>query len=404
MIRYLLSLVLFSFALGSVSAQEQETYWVKADSLYKFVQPSASMQFWSIYSMKEQLQLNPDLPMQPVEDRVNFIVRRARFGLQGSPYTRLKYKLTIQYDNIGKDRFGATKGGTSTGQLGILDAYLTWKISNNELLNLTFGYFHPQISRESITGDMLVNSFDKAVSQGYIRQHVNGKGYGRSTGINIGGLKKYDIFTIGYNLGLFNNNTTAEDSKSTPETSGVFWSPLFSNRLTLSVGNPDKSTYSLNYGANNTFNKRKGITIGLNNTSQGKTDIFSSNYASGVDFLFNFQNLNFDGEWFWLERHQEGRTVKAQAGHVRIGYNIILFKKYFLEPTAMASKFVGDSEYRFTGEDYSLDFGLNWYLNKQKLKLAIHYVKQGGNGDNNFTDESTFRKGDFVGIAFVVLL
>src|SRR5690606_18566745 len=126
-------------------------------------------------------------------------------------------------------------------------AYLTWKVSNNELLNLTFGYFHPQISRECITGDMLVNSFDKAVSQGYIRQHVNGKGYGRSTGINIGGLKKYEFFTIAYNSGFFNNNTTAEDLKNTPETSGLFWSPLFSNRLALTIGDAEKSAYSINY-------------------------------------------------------------------------------------------------------------------------------------------------------------
>jgi hypothetical protein len=35
----------------------QENYWIKTDSLFKYVQPVASLQFWSTYTMGEKAQL-----------------------------------------------------------------------------------------------------------------------------------------------------------------------------------------------------------------------------------------------------------------------------------------------------------------------------------------------------------
>ena len=384
----------------------QESYWIKPDSLFKFVQPSASMQLWSTYSMNEQTQRVANGPLEPVQDRLSFMVRRARIGFKGKPYKRMSYALNIQYDNLGKDRFSAVRGSVNTGTLGILDAYITWKLTKNELAYITTGYFQPQISRECITGDMLVNSLDKSPSQTYIRQHITGKSYGRVTGANIGGLKKLERISFGYNVGIYNNNTTSADQKNLPETSGYAWSPLTVERATVTFGDEEMKTYAINYDANNYYGKRKGLTVGAYSSQQGKTDIFQSNKAAGVDFLFNFANLNLDGEWSILQRTTAGVTVTNQTGHVRAGYNVILADKFFLEPSFMMMEFQGDKgeKGQFTGKDKMFDAGVNWYLNKKSCKLSAHYVWQQGSGNNGYTDGVTFQKGNFAALAFVVMM
>jgi len=397
-------LVVVPLLLTALLGHAQETHWWKQDSLYKFVQPTASLQLWSLYTMNEKVQLDPTGVMEPVQDRVSFLARRARFGFKGKPYKKLSYVLTVQYDNLGKDKFSGARGGTNTGTFGVLDAYITWQVTKSDLVNISTGYLHPQMSRECITGDMLVNSFDKSPSQGYIRQHIVGKSYGRSTGINVGGLKKKGNVQIGYNAGVFNNLTTASDTKEFPETTGKYWSPLTIERVTISLGDPDMKTYSLNYDVNNFWNNRKGVTIGFYTSQQGRTDIFSNNLSVGADVLFNYANFNLDAEWSRLERNVEGLHYKAETGHVRAGYNLIIAKKFFLEPCVAFVVYSGDNGGQFSGEDNLYDFGLNCYLNKKSNKLSVHYIKQNGSGDNGYTDGETFQKGNFVGLAYVLIL
>jgi hypothetical protein len=378
----------------------QEEHWIKKDSLFTYVQPVASLQLWSVYSMGEQAQLTDNGPLEAVQDRVNFLTRRARIGFKGRPYKKFNYTLTIQYDNLGKDKLAAVRGGTNTGQLGILDAYATWGISKSEVLNITVGYFHPQFSRECITGDLLVNSFDKAMTQGYIRNHIVGKNYGRSTGLNVGGLLKAGAIRLNYNFAIFNNNTSSDVSEST----GKYWSPVLVDRVSITLGDAEMESYRINYDANNAFNKRNGITIGFNNSSQGRTDIFNTNRATGADILINFHNLTLDGEYVLMHRNSEGLTAKSSASHVRVGYNIIVGHKFFLEPVFMYANYEGDENAKDVGEDNQYDFGLNWYLNKKNCKLSLHYIQQNGQGDNGFTDGVTFRKGNLLALGFVVLL
>jgi Phosphate-selective porin O and P len=379
----------------------QESYWIKTDSLFRFVQPSASMQLWSIYSMGEQAQRVANGPLEPVQDRFNFMARRARLGFKGRPYKRLNYVFTIQYDNLGKDKFSAVRGGTNAGTLGILDAYLAWQLTRTDLISITMGYLQPQFSRECITGDLLVNSLDKSPSQTYIRQHITGRNYGRVTGINIGGMKRGEVITIGYNAGIFNNNSTSADL---PETSGFRWSPLMVERITLTIGDPEMKTYSINYEANNYYNKRKGVTFSGYASQQSTTDTFTSNSSIGGDILLNYGGLNLDGEWNILRQQREDGTFKAQTGHVRIGYNLVVAKKAFIEPCFMMMNFKGDEGAQFSGNDRMYDLGINWYLNKQNCKLGAHYIWQEGNGNNGYTDGITFKKGNFIALALVVLM
>lgn len=395
-------IILLGCVLLTLHARAQENYWMKPDSLFKFVQPTAQLQLWGTYSMGEKTRKVANGPLEPVEDRLGFLIRRARFGFKGKPYKKLSYTVTVQYDNLGKDKFSAVRGGTNTGTLGILDAYMSWQLTKNELLYVTTGYFQPQISRECITGDLLVNSLDKSPSQAYIRQHIDGKNYGRVVGLNLGGMKRSGSITLGYNAGIFNNNSTATDAG--PETSGYYWSPLIVERVTLTFGDPESKTYSINYDANNYYNKRKGVTLGGYASQQGHTDIFKSNTAIGVDVLLNYQGLNLDGEWSILERHTESGNYKLQTGHVRAGYNIIVGNKYFLEPMFMAMAFRGDEGAQFSGKDHQYDVGVNWYLNKKSCKLSAHYCWQEGNGDNGYTDGITFQKGNFAALALVLLM
>jgi hypothetical protein len=389
--------------LGSVSGvNAQEFKWVKTDSLFKYVQPVASLQLWGIYTMREQVQLSDNMPMEPVQDRLNFINRRARFGFKGKPYPRLSYTLTVQYDNLGKDRLGGIRGSTNSGQLGILDAFATWRITNSDAAYLTVGYFHPQFSRECITGDMNVNSFDKSPAQGYIRQHINGKSYGRSTGINIGGLRKNSSVTFHYNVGFFNNNTTAGNDIT--ESTGKYWSPLLVERIAISIGDHDQKAYAINYDVNNFFNERKGITIGFNSTYQGRTDIFSSNRAYGFDVMMNYGHLNLDIERVTMFRKMEGQNYQENTFQAKLGWNFILKQRFFLEPAVMYVSFDGDAGMPYSGVEEMLDFGVNWYLNKKNLKLSAHYILQNGSGDNGYTDERTFRKGDFIGVGWVLII
>jgi len=391
--------LLLLFATFSFKTIAQESYWAKPDSLFKFIQPNASMQLWSAYSMNEKAQLTTNGPLEPVQDRLDFLVRRARIGFKGRPYKSINYVLNIQFDNLGKDKYSAVRGSTNAGTLGILDAYMTWRITENELFNATVGFFQPQYSRECITGDLLVNSLDKSVSQSYVRQHITGKSYGRTTGINLGGLKKSNLLTFEYNVGLYDNNSTSSEA----ETSGIAWSPLTVERLAVTIGDAEKKSYSINYGVNNYFNKRNGITFGGYSSQQNKSDLFSSNFSAGIDMLFNFKNLNLDGEWNWLQRTREGETFKAQTGHIRAGYNVIIANKYFIEPTFMVTQFNGQDGYAANGEDRLYDIGVNWYLNKKSSKLSLHYILQEGHGVNGYTNGTTFQKGNYGALAYVII-
>ncbi len=392
------------FLLTSLPALAQEKYWVKPDSLFKYVQPSASLQFWGTYTSGEKAQFTANGPLETAQNRVSFMARRARLGFSGKPYKGLSYAVMIQYDNLGKDKLSGVRGATNTGTLGILDAYVTWRFTKNEMGAITVGYFQPQISRECITGDLLVNSFDKSVSQTYIRQHMDGKSYGRATGLNIGGLKNSGTFSFGYNVGVFNNVTTAADPKNFPESSGKYWSPLTVERLTFTIGDAEKKTYSINYDANNYYGKRNGVTFAFFGSQQGRTDIFQNNHVTGFDVLFNFKNLNLDGEWSWLERKAEGQTLRGQTGHVRAGYNIVVSEKYFLEPCFMLTDYSGNSSGSVNGSDRLYDAGVNWYLNKKNCKLSVHYIVQEGAGVNGYTDGVTFQKGNYAGASFVLMI
>ena len=142
------------------------------------------------------------------ETRNDTFIRRGRIGFQGNIKKELTYKIIFAYDNLGKD--GKTKlaglaQSTENLNFNLFDAFFSWELYP-KLLNMTFGYLRPQIGRESITAAFEVNSFEKAMTNFYLRPHLVGRANGRETGINLGGLYLGDFWSVNYNIGFFDTN------------------------------------------------------------------------------------------------------------------------------------------------------------------------------------------------------
>lgn len=402
--------------------------WFAKNELFK-PEFKTMVQLWGLYSMGMQV-YNKDLKAyEPVDDRLNFHLRRARFVVTGEPYQRLKYTVAFFYDQIGRDVLASGVGTSNKADpsAGIWDAFFHWKISKNESLNLVGGWFRPQMQRESITAAWAVNSFEKSMSQNYVRTHLVGTGPGRATGLNLGGLMQWDMgfvkkAALNYNLGIF-NPVTAELSGTS---SGKKFSPLVAGRVSLSLGDPELTKYGIAYDIN-FFNKRRGGSLDFNFSSQGATDLFKSSRAFGPGLLFNWGPLNLDGEWIWLVR--EGKrtlengdvrnfTVTSRTGHFRVGANIPA-GRFVIEPTVLAMQFDGAMDAsgqadaaavkESSGQETTFDAGLNWYLDGKNLKLMVHYTwRKGDAGDagdgsqvNMYFSQNgvgAIRRGDWLGV------
>jgi hypothetical protein len=295
--------------------------------------------------------------------------------------------------------------------------------------NITFGYFRPQSGHENIAPDAGVNSLDKGLTSMYLRSFLTGRTSGRETGVNVGGFYGSKFVGLAYNLGAFDpTQGLIAGTDGGPRK----WHPLLAGRLAISLFQADMPSYRL-IPEINFFGERKGITFGGHYSYQNATDEtwdtsavkydavkktysgavkyvggFQKNGSFGGDFVANFMGLNVDGEYDVMSRivngiSYHGGLVKAPAAdfkdrvyHIRAGYDIPLPKDQFLEPALMYTEFDGDAASTLypNGVDHILDAGLNWYLNKNKFKIAAHYIKQGGRAKSNFQSAAPDAKGN----------
>ena len=363
-----------------LSAQKDFSNWLKPKEGAK-IEPFVMLQLWSSYSMGQEIYNADAGAFEPAGDRFNLQMRRARLGFRAQPYQGLKFTLVTAYDGVGKDDLISLLGpanNLTNPNVFIWDAFMEWKISkHSDAFHLIGGYFRPQLSRESITSGWSVNSMEKAMSQTYIRRHLTGIGPGRATGLNLGGLilpegKKWGL---NYNLGLFNPVYQAFGGNST----GTKFSPLLVGRAVFYMGDPEQTKYSIAYDINY-FGQRKGLSIGGGGSWQGATDLFERSYTAATDLLFNWGPLNIDGEWNWMWRDD----YLSQTGHLRGGYNLVLGQRHFLEPAFMVMHFTGAGDLEgqkmakalgaSSGAETTYNAGINWYLNKKRLKVMLHYT------------------------------
>lgn len=397
------------FVLVSSFSKAQSVEWVSQDSTLR-IQPYMQLQLWGVSSFNMKVDLNEDGVPEPVENRFNPFFRRARLGFNANAYSNLKFKVAAFYDGLGRDILGANIGPAANRTPGIAlwDAFFSWNIiPASDWLHVTGGYFRPQFGRESITSGFATTSGEKATQQSYIRNHLVGKGTGRATGMNAGGLVPTGnrAVSINYNVGVFHTNTTGSGPSAGLQSSGVFWSPLFAVRTVVNLGDPEMDEYKIAY-VSNYYNQREGISIGFSGATQGQTDLFTRSTAVGADFLFNWGKVNVDADWALMNRTLTGETgnpmvnYSYNTGHIRGSYNVVLPNQKIIEPVLMWEQFNGgapDDEGAeqvgaYSGSTQNWNIGCNYYLNTHKLKIIAHYIIQEGTAGNNvYTRQAGYR-------------
>ena len=428
--RFLYSIYFLLFP-AIVIGQTSPTFPVTKLDNYK-LQFSLGLQLWGSYTIGQEIFNETNNEYEAVTDRLNFQLRRTRIALKGQAYPNLKFNFTAALDLVGRDVLAGTEAGANNGsspQFRLWNAYVQWRIlRHSEKLNIILGYLPPQIGRESITAALRSTSMEKSWSQNYLRRHLTGIGPGRAMGVNVGGLliNNKGKISLGYDLGIFNPAFESYGGNSV----GNNYSPLLVGRLAVYLGDKESKSYSISHKVNY-FGKRNGLTLAIAGATQGKTDLFLSNHALGVDFLFNRGKINVDGEWMLMQRKGQSEaaafhrvfTVSSSTAYLRLGYNITLNKGYILEPVAMWVKFKGEMEELGqsdaaqvkspSGSEQILDMGFNLYINPD-VKLSIHYTMRNGNAGhkgigatvNNYFSQAgvgAIHRGDWLGLGWVLI-
>jgi len=349
----------------------------------KMFNPIVVLEAWATYSHGEMEE------SEACDERSNIYLRRMRFGASGQPYSFLKYSFMMHFDRIGEDEFSATKG--SYNGVGLWNAYTTLKVlKKSELLNVHLGYFWSAVSRDYMTSPWAVGSFDKSYSTYYLRHFITGAGNGITSGAGLGGLKNFENMGLNYRLGVY-----APDSYSSSEHSDR----LYTARVMWSIGDPEQKKYKYMVSGNH-WSQRKGITFALGASTQkngklSETLFFDESKTYGGDILINYEGFNLTWEYYKMKRTAQAyESFDGTAMNLRAGYNIKMGTT-FVEPNVSYDSYQASGDatlYKFVGDDNTFDFGVNWYINKDKLKVSLHYVMQEGS-------VASCNIGDYVGLA-----
>lgn len=352
---------------------------INKDKIFK---PIVGLESWATYSINEKKN------GKEYKNRADFSFRRIRFGACGNPYSWLSYSFQFTTDRLGEDCYASTKG--SYNGLNLWNAYITAKLlKNSEFLNIHAGYFWAAISREYNTSPWAIGSFDKTRACWYMRNFITGTGNGIESGIAIGGLKNVKNFGISYRIGTYEPEAYS---------SAEYACRLYTGRLMFSFGDPEQVKYKYMLSGNQ-WRKRNGVTLGFGASTQSDgrltdTLYFDKSIAYGADILINYKGLRIDGEYFKFNRTAKNyKDYNGTQWHVLMGYSFKLGKQY-LEPTVTCDEYEGEGTkalFKHIGDDNTFDAGVNWYLNKDKLKLALHYVIQDGSASSN--------TGDYIGFS-----
>lgn len=421
-----LAVQLLTAQTADSAQQAPRLQWLPKSAHFK-LQTTLLLQLWSTYSTGFEVYNTQTKTYTAADDRLNISLRRARLVFNGEPYPRLTYTLALFYDQTGYDILSSGVGTTNKDQpsVGLWDAFVQYRLpAKGQGMYLTAGYFRPQMQRESITAAWATTSFEKSMSQNYLRRHLTGTGPGRAMGVNLGGLKTSGQWGLLYNIGVFTPVASALDGSS----GGTQFAPLWTGRVSLQLGQAEMSQYKIAYEINY-FNKRKGLSLDFNASHQGTTDRFVNSQAYGPGFLFNWGPLNLDGEWMWLDREgtlaatDSSFNARTQTGHIRLGYNFLM-GRFILEPSAMVMAFSGAEDAQgqeaarllgmSSGSERTYDVGCNLYLDRRNFKINLHYTWRSGEpgaAGEGATVNSYFsqpgvgaiRRGDYLGLGLSLI-
>ncbi len=426
MLRGFLLLICIAF-LSVLGAQQDSTRLAKLLTDYK-VKTSIGLQLWATYSQNMRVYDESTGLYVKADNRLNAQIRRSRFIITGQPYERLNFNITAALDLVGHDVLAATQTGGNNGASPLIrlwNAFLQYQVSKRpDRLYVVAGYFPPPVGRESSTAALRSNSFEKAWSQNYVRRQLTGTGPGRATGLLLAG-QLHDVapgIHLSYETALQNPVFQAYAGNST----GLQFSPLWSTRLSVYVGDLENEKYSLVHRVNY-FGKRDGLTLSVSGARQGQTDAFGSNRMLGFELLYNTAGLHIDGDYHFFRRNTPDgdatTRTKGRTGYLRVGYNIDAGGARVLEPVVsywfLRSPTTVDGianaalTQSFSGSDLGIDIGANLYFNPD-FKLSLFYAyRKGDEGEgrpqdinNNYfqqTGVGPVMRGSYFGAGWVVL-
>lgn len=383
------------------------------------IKPVLAFQFWGASSAGTFDYSNNT----SIDSRITLQLRRSRIGIKGGFNERLRFAFVGASDNVGKDLYDGVVGGPNNGpspRIRLWDAYGTYKINqNNDLLHVTFGYFSPRVTRESITSPFKVNSLEKSWTQNYIRRHIVGTGPGRSIGLNIGGMyiSSSAPLAISYNIGYFNPLYSIGSI-----TSGQKSSNILAFRGALHIGDPGIKNYS-SARLQNYFGQRKGITLAYSISHQGTGSNFNSNDLISWDLLANWGPINLMGEWAKLNRVSDGLNSNVYTWVAKFGLNHNLSDHKHLEAVISYVAMDGGTDTidfmtaselgTFSGEDNYTELSLNYYPSN-KVKFQIAYTWRNGSvgeqtpelARNNYYNQSgiVFRRPNYLALGWNITI
>jgi hypothetical protein len=345
---------------------------IKFDNGYMNI--NIALQMWNVESLK--------YPQGDFTPRYDMFIRRGRFGVNGKIASKLTYSTMFSYDGIGKDKYTVSQGGALNSddnfRFVLRDGFLSY--NSSRALNITVGYFRPRLGKEAIYSSWFCISQEKSLPNNQPRMHVLGRAIGRETGINIGGLKTINkSLNLLYDVGLFDTNSPLIIGNDSIK------SILKTARIVLMIGEPEMKDYSLVYYQSG-YGKRKGISFGINASHQGKTSIFKQNMFYGADIQLNYGALDLVLEQDWMYRESivtSTQSIKTidKVNSAKIAWNFVQKNNTIIQPTFMISSETPDEQYSgqnpFTksSKQYVVDAGINWLINKDRLKLGLHYIQ-----------------------------
>lgn len=386
-------------------------------------------QFASTYTLDQSVYNSNEEMYEAVDNRLNFQLRRSRLILKASPFKNFNFAMVTAMDFLGRDVLSAEQAAFNNGDrpgFSFWDLKMTYKMQDSsDLFHVTFGYFTPQFGRASITPALAATSFEKPWSQNYVRRTLVGLGPGRAMGFNLGGQiwEEGRLLGLRYDIGLFSPIALAYGRNSTGKRS----SNLLTGKIGLSVGEPESKRYSPGHRINY-YNKRRGMTLGIQGAHQGNTDLYDSNNLYGVDMLFNYDHLNIDGEWIAFRRSGTDSggdfTAKGNVKYIRVSYNIGEDAVHMVEPVITYIKYNGPMELAeqiqagqvgaFAGKDTILELACRFHFS-ESLRFTLAYTSNSGDtGEtgpgaafNNYLSQGgvgAIQRGDLIGVSMVIIL
>ncbi len=381
----------FIISFANVSAQQEASD--SSNVLEKIMKPVSaneagrsisfthSFQLWNVHTFE-----NIGKPVY--ENRNDLYIRRGRIGAKGYLHEDISFLISFAYDGVGRNEETAGRGFPNPDDnhdFFLFEAYTIW--SYNPLLNIAAGYLRPQVGREQMTSPFKTTSFEYSLSNFQTRAHLVGRISGRELGLNVGGLYKAPGWSLNYNIGCFDISS----KRLVGSASKTF--PMFTGRLAFTLGDPEMEKYGIGY-KQSYYGKRKGITFALNGSLQGETEIFKNNNFYGGDILANYGPFDFMLEYDWLSRgtllelenSDLEKTTKINTVDkiftYKVAYNFLLKNGKIIQAAAMYSGQLADdygsvaafNSMSGASDQEVFEIGLNYLLNKDNLKLNMHYV------------------------------